>query len=75
MAFELKFGASVNHRGRLQAHNSLHAESIEETKNKREATERTKHSMGGRDDLDERAMIKVNNETFTKSSQKSKVGS
>jgi hypothetical protein len=40
VAFELKFGASVNHRGRLQAHNSLHAESIDESKNKREKTEK-----------------------------------
>jgi hypothetical protein len=62
VAFELKFGASVNHRGRLQAHNSLHAESIEESKNKREKTER-----GGNIEPNTEAMIKINNETVTKS--------
>ena len=60
VAFELKHGSSINHRGRLQAHNSLHQESIDDIKSKREQSQA--QDSGVSEDI-----LKLNQQTLTTS--------
>ena len=60
VAFELKHGSSVNHRGRLQAHNSLHQESIDEIKSQREKSQAADSQVS--EDI-----LKLNQQTISKS--------